>query len=221
MGFMGQLMKGLKKAVNEVDKAAGGKRTPADILASGEHPAKPSAAYESFEGGSYFAEDETGASINVGISFMHSGDFISVGDCGAGELDDVLLYAPQYDDSEKLYSDGDSVSRLLDNAPRIEIVSAPEDDIYEATEAYKATKTPFAEAMMFLPVDKGLFLYKAKYRNKHGEIVYFYAFDRKNTWDNCYIGAKYSPDIMGTALENKLIAAVDEIVSTYKEEIIG
>lgn len=197
------------------------KTTPAEILAYGDRPSKPSVPYDPFETGIYYAEDKNGNDIEVKISFTHSGDFISVGDFGAGELEDVLIFAPQYDDREVLYDDESIIMKLIDESPSIQLVYAPEDKIYNATEAYKSSKTPFADAMEFEPLDRGIFLYKAKIMNRFGSVVYFYAMDRGNIWDNCYLGAVYNPDIMGTALERKVIAAVDEIVSTYKETIIN
>lgn len=39
-------------------------------------------------------------------------------------------------------------------------------------------------------------------------------------WENSYIGVNYSPLLAGTALEAKLMAAVDEAAATYKETIL-
>lgn len=182
------------------------KSTPLDIMNSGNTPAKSSVLYESM----FYDNDSSGNEIEVNYSFNISGDFVE-SDCGAAEIDTYFEYSltsePQDYDPMSPYA-----------VPDIIVCNAAQESIYNAIDAYKKNKT-VPETLAFEPVDNGKIYYKAKI-DYFDRVMYMYGMDRGNNWKNSYIGVTYAKDAIGTPLEAKLIRALDEVVSTYKEEIV-
>lgn len=180
--------------------------TPARILESGTTAAKPS---RQVNGTFYDGED---ADVEVEYSFKLSGDFLAL-ECGADDVDYIAGYLPY---SSEEY--GDKEYSL--NIPYFCITSAAENKICNMIVECKNGGTP-EDALMFLRVsDLGeKFYFKAKIQSGEN-IVYFYALDKGINWDNNYIGVWYNTDVLGTPLEKKLMAAVDEAAATYKETVL-
>ncbi|WP_124098038.1 hypothetical protein [Ruminococcus sp. Marseille-P6503] len=214
-GTVPSLSKMMDNALGMKDKAVGGSsapaenksaRTPERILESGTAAAKPSRLVNEI----FYDGDDT--VIELKYTFMLSGDFLPFRS-GAGEVDYSALYLPY---SSEEHGDNEYDSSL----PCFCIVSAPENEIYDMIESCRNGSVP-DQAFMFLKVsDLGEKIYfKAKVKLR-GNILYFYALDRGMSWENNYIGVSYKPDVMGTPLEKKLMAAVDEAAATYKETIL-
>ena len=135
------------------------------------------------------------------ISFMLSGDFIEFNShC---ELDPAFQYEPDNDADYTGYQD---------DLPHIFI--GPEDQIYEAADAYPADGTETGRD--FRKVEHPYFLFRTKL-DYYGKILYAYAFSAQSEYDHQMLGLEYSPALAGTPLEQKLTAALDEAAATYTE----
>ena len=189
-----------KATVNAAAK--NGKTTDSTLIASGSQPAKEATVFE----GIYFDEAD-GKEVQIKYSFSISGDFIET-EIAAMEVHNSFLYFPLSDDKVD-----------YEKMPYLIIVNAAENFIYNAIEAYKNNKT-IPEALTFEAIDSGKVYYKAKI-NYFGQILYMYALDRGFLWKNSYIGVVYNTDVLDTLLEKKLIAAVDQVAATYKEEVLN
>lgn len=170
------------------------------LLATGELPAKPSELRKEmfYDGGD--------GDIGIEYSFMLSGDFI-FGNCGAAEVDYYAEYCPtgeRLDDEE---------------IPCFCVVNAAEKPIHEMIERYKHGGTPKDVYLFERLSDFGKKVYFRASAPFCQSVYYFYAIDRGLTWKNCYIGVTYGEYARGTALEKKLMNAVDEAVRTYSETI--
>lgn len=182
-------------------------KTPARILESGTTAAKPSRQVnETF----YDGED---AEVEVEYSFKLSGDFLPLESGAADDVDYIAEYLPY---SNEEYGDKEYSSDI----PYFCITCAAEYKISNMIAECKNGGTP-EDALMFLRVsDLGeKFYFKAKIQLGEN-IIYFYALDKGINWDNNYIGVWYNPDVLGTPLEKKLMAAVDEAAATYKETVL-
>lgn len=179
--------------------------TPQEVLDTASIPAKPSReiTYEIFDG--------KDAEIRVKVSFDLSGDFIET-EC---EFDYGAMYLPNCDDDfDDNYSDS--------NTPYFEMVSAPDDEIYYMIDKCRNGGTP-DNAMMFLRVDDmgSRIQFKAKVKNRFGKIEYFYNCQFHDEFNpQSYIGVCYNADVVGTPLEKKLMAAVDEAARTFRREVV-
>ncbi len=198
------------QAVEMKDKALNGSaRSGSDsgTVQKPENPAydNPPAAKPPVEAKEIFYDEDD----EMEFSFMLSGDFVYF-NSGAGEIDYAAAYAPDFNPE----TDDDPYEA---GRPCFLVVSGAENEVYNMIENFKQGKEP-TEAMLFLRVtDLGEKVYfKAKMKLR-GQILYYYALDRGTIWKNNYIGMTYAPEIMGTALEKKLMVAVDEAVRTYKE----
>ena len=151
--------------------------------------------------------DDNNADIDIESSFMLSGDFVE-SRSGAAEIDYCAVYAPE---SNADYEEGDS------SQPVFIIANVAESEIHSIICNYKKGIADSSITKVNLPYDRIYFKAKLSHR---GIITYFYALDRGHMWENSYIGVNYSPSLAGTALEAKLMAAVDEAAATYKETIL-
>ena len=152
--------------------------------------------------------DGEDAEIDVEASFMLSGYFVE-SDSGAGEVDYCAVYAPECTDDYAEY-DG--------SKPVFAVMNAAEREIYDLIENYKKGITDSSCSITKVSLPYSRIYFKAKL-NHRGIITYFYALDRGRIWKNCYIGVNYPTSLAGTALESKIIAAVDEAAATYRETI--
>ena len=171
------------------------KTSPADILSSGNIPAKASTQRkEEFFGG------ETGNDM-FNVSFMLSGDFIEFNShC---EITPSFQYEP-FSDSD--YTDYE------ENLPQIGI--GPDDNIYNAVEEFEENGTLPNDN--YEKCDSDYFSFKCSF-DAYGLKYYAYAFKSGTTREKEMLSLNYLPDICGTELEKKLKAALDEIASTYSE----
>ena len=151
--------------------------------------------------------NDNNADIDIESSFMLSGDFVE-SRSGAAEIDYCAVYAPE---SNSDYEEGDS------SQPVFIMTNVAESEIHSIICNYKKGIADSSITKVNLPNDRIYFKAKLSHR---GIITYFYALDRGHMWENSYIGVNYSPSLAGTALEAKLMAAVDEAAATYKETIL-
>lgn len=173
-------------------------KTPSEILASGNTPAKPSALREHTTFGGENCDEYK-------MTFMLSGDFIEFNShC---ELDPSFQYEPDSDIEFTGYKD---------NHPQL--FFGPCDEIYEAVDEYLEGGTPSCRE--FRKIDNGTFLFSGKF-DYYGTILYAYAFACDSAWDHQLVGVNYNPDVEGTPLEKKLMAALDEAAKTYKEAVVS
>lgn len=220
MGLLDRFLKGAAKKIGEsLDNGAGGianelaeraadalegdrAEPPAEasaLLATGELPAKPSELRKDmfYDGGD--------GDIGIEYTFQLSGDFI-FGDCGAAEVDYYAEYHPT----------GENYGGEI---PCFCVVNAAEKPIHEMIERYKHGGTPKDVYLFERVSDIGKKVYFRVSAPFYQNVYYFYAIDRGLTWKNCYIGVTYGEYARGTALEKKLMNAVDEAVRTYSETI--
>lgn len=181
--------------------------TSPEVLATGNVPAKPSRKVD-FE--IYDGED---GEIRTKVTFDLSGDFLDTD----GDICYIASYLPNIndDDYDSGYSD--------DNTPLFGVVDAPDNKIYELIKKVENGGVP-ENAMMFLPVnDMGpRARFKAKVENR-GKIEYFYycpLYDYMPDFKTCFT-VSYTHNVVGTPLEKKLMAAVDEAVRTMQREVVS
>lgn len=161
-------------------------------------------AEKMFEG-SFYDSDASGNEYNVAYSFMATEDFEEA-DSGALEIDMVLGFHGNCDD-------------MLDMSycpPHIIFCNAPEAQVMNPVKKCLAGESS-DNVMMFMRVtDVPMAVCKAKVK-AFGQIYYLYSVKRGFSENEQYIAACYGTDAVGTALEQRLIDAVDNIVRTYKE----
>lgn len=188
-----------KPAEETVAPAAEEPVTESALLATGALPEKPSELRKDlfYDGG----EGE----IEIEFSFLLSGDFV-FGDCGAAEVD----YYAEYRPTDEKYDE---------EIPCFCVVNAAEKPIHEMIERYKHGGTPKDVYLFERVSDFGEKVYFRANAPFYQNVYYFYAIDRGLTWKNCYIGVTYGENARGTALEKKLMRAVDEAVKTYRETV--
>lgn len=178
---------------------------PEELLTSGNNPPKPSRA----QSDSFLDTDENGGDVEYEYSFMLSGDFLQF-ESHAMEVDYSAVYEP--------YSDGEYGDYEVCK-PVFMIMNAAEENIYNMIERYKREGTPLNAYSFERVKNLGEKVYFKAAVEHHGEILYFYALDRGTIWENCYIGVTYGKNAVGTALERKLKACVDEAAETYRETV--
>ncbi len=180
--------------------AAQTKKTPSEIIASGDTPAKPSVERKTeFFGG------ETGDDM-FDVKFMLSGDFI--------EFNSHCEVMPAYQYEPNSTIEGDLYTGYESNLPHIGI--GPCDDIYDAVEAFEETgELPDSD---YEKCDSEYFAFRCSFDN-YGEKYYAYAFRSGTAREKEMLSVDYLPDIVGTPLEKKLKAALDEAASTYSETL--
>lgn len=180
--------------------------TSPEVLATGNVPAKPSREIE-FE--IYDGED---AEIRVKITFDLSGDFLET----CGDVHYLASYLPTIDDDyDSDYSDS--------NTPLFGVYDADEEIIYNMAEKFDNGGVP-DDAMMFLPIHDmdPRVRFKAKIENR-GVVKYFYycrLYDYIPDFKTCF-SVSYPKNVVGTPLEKKLMAAVDDTVRTMQREVVS
>lgn len=185
-------------APKKAEPAASGvpvKKTPQNIIDSGNIAAKPSVKRETTTFGGEDANDE------INVSFMLSGDFI--------EFDSHCEMMPSF--QYEPYNN-ESYTEYLESYPKIFI--GPYDDVYDAVENNRPIGTGYEK------LDNKYFAFKTKL-NYYGEHLYCYAFRDGTAREREMFGLTYNKDIEGTPLEKKLMAALDEAASTYTETKIN
>ncbi len=182
-------------AVKPQSSAAGtAKATPADIIASGNTPAKPSAEIK----------DKTyGTEGEYDMCYRLSGDFI--------EFNSHCEVIPAY--QYEPFSDEDYTD-FKDNLPQLGI--GPDNDIFDAVE--ELDKSGVLPAGGYEKCDSEYFAFRGSF-DKYGERYYAYAFRTGTAREKEMLFVNYNPDICGTALEKKLKAALDEAALSYKESL--
>lgn len=179
--------------------------TPQEVLDTASIPAKPSRKIE-FE-----VFDGENAEIRVKVTFNLSGDFLET----AGDVHYLASYLPTIDDDyDADYSDS--------NTPLFGVLDVDDEIIYNMAEKFDKGGVP-ENAMMFMPVnDMGpRARFKAKVENR-GKIEYLYycpLYDYMPDFKTCFT-VSYTHNVVGTPLEKKLMAAVDEAVRTMKREVL-
>lgn len=178
---------------------------PQEVLDTASIPAKPSREIE-FE-----IYDGKDAEIRVKITFDLSGDFLET----CGDVHYLASYLPTIDDDyDSDYSDS--------NTPLFGVYDADEEIIYNMAEKFDNGGVP-DDAMMFLPIHDmdPRVRFKAKIENR-GVVKYFYycrLYDYIPNAKTCF-SVSYPKNVVGTPLEKKLMAAVDETVRTMKREVL-
>ncbi|MBQ8515531.1 MAG: hypothetical protein IJ496_09050 [Ruminococcus sp.] len=170
-------------------------KTPDDIIKSASIPAKPSIRRETTFFGGAEGNDE------FAVTFMLSGDFVEFNShC---EIDPSFQYEPFSTDDFTGYND-DLAS----------IGFGPYDPVYCAVEKY--VKDGTASGREFMKSESRYFLFRAKF-DYGNRILCAYAFAPGTSMEYQMLGLNYNPDVEGTPLEKKLIAALDEAAMTYTE----
>lgn len=161
--------------------------TPDKILNSASSPVLPL----------FDVEEESGDKI---YSFKISEDF-TVYDT---RMYPAFQYYPYTDDELEEYEGSLPVIAIGKNAKIAEACRQLEND--ETVDELKITKLLHSD----------YFLFKTTFEEK-GRIVYAYAFSSYTAreWEGFML--TYNPDIKDTALEQKLKAALDTVIRTYKE----
>lgn len=166
-----------------------GRKTPDALLSSGSVPAKPAIRRKT----SAYQDD-----TEYDVSFCLSGDFIEFNShC---EFDPSYQYEP---DNTEDYTE------FNENYPSIFISPDTED----AVEHYRHYGTVGADLEK---LDNEMFLFKARF-TYFGQVMWLYAFSEHSAMNGDVLALLYHPDVVGTPLEKKLIAALDEAAATYTE----
>lgn len=179
--------------------AAPQKKTPPETIASGAAPAK-----SSVERKTEFFGGETGDDM-FDVRFMLSGDFVEFNShC-------EVLPAYQYE-PDSTAAENDLYTGYESNLPHIGI--GPDNDIYDAVEEFENSGVlPDGD---FEKCDSEYFAFRGSF-DAYGLKYYAYAFRSGTTREKEMLSVDYLPDVVGTPLEKKLIAALDEAASTYSE----
>ncbi len=167
-------------------------QTPKEILESGSIPAKPSLLRES-----YFYDGDA----EYIMRFRLSGDFVEFD--SHAEPEACHQYEP-FSDTDFTSYDGCLPYLMFTN----------ENIVDKAVAAFKKNSTVGTECQA---VTNGKMLFRAKLPY-YDRIMVLYGFDRGSSWENFGMCMVYRPDVEGTPLEQKLLAALDEAAATYTEE---
>lgn len=143
-------------------------------------------------------EDEFGEKA---YSFQISSDFTVFN--SHSEMEPSFQYYPFNDDNYNGYDDALPI-----------IAIGPNDKIYDACSQLENGED--VDGLEITPVKSSFFLFKATFE-EYGKINYAYGFssDTAREWEGFILS--YNPDIKGTALEQKLMTALDEAVRSYTE----
>ncbi|MGN1404302.1 MAG: hypothetical protein ACI4XB_08275 [Ruminococcus sp.] len=178
-----------------IPSAQAAKKTDAALLETGSIPAKPSVKRSTC---AYRDDDK------YVVTFQLSGDFVEFNShC---ELDPSYQYEPDCNEEYTEY---------LEHHPEI-FFGAP-DTVYDTIEAYRLNGTAGKD---FTRLENGTFLFKAR-TEYFGDVLWMYAFSEQSAMEGDAVCLQYHPDIVGTPLEQKLIAALDEAAMTYTESKIN
>lgn len=161
---------------------------PSDLLATANIPPKPDFTVNGDNG-------------NKKYSFQLSGDFI--------EFSSHCEFIPSYQ-YEPLSSN--DYTEYDGSLPIIAI--GPGKIIHNAAESFEK-----GEAVTNITVttcDSPYFLFSASFK-EYDKKYYAYAFAKNTAREHEMLCVQYDPKLSGTALEKKLIAAVDKAAATYKE----
>ena len=203
MGFLDSLKKifdTVEDIANSAEKSisapAGTANTVNDnILSTGNTPAKASVKRETTFFGGEEGDDE------FSVSFMLSGDFIEFDShC---ELDPAFQYEPLNKEDYTEHKEG---------LPKVFI--GPLNSVYEAAVRYNESGAPSGED--FESISNGTFLFKEMF-DYFGDAIYTYVFSAVTTQENNAFALTYDRKFIGTPLERKLKAALDEAAATYCE----
>lgn len=173
-------------------------KTPQHILMSGNIPAKPSVPVEKITVGGAKCKEYR-------MSYMLSQDFVEYD--SRSKLVPAYQYEPDY-----RFTGGNAFTESKEGYPKLAF--GPVAEVYMGVEKFLKHRTKFGKA--FRVSDNRNFLFSTKI-DFNGGILYLYAFSEKTIWSHEMIGVLYHPDVQGTTLERKLMAALDEVVRTYQE----
>lgn len=172
--------------------------TPQHILMSGNLPAKPSVLVN---------KDTVGGEKckMYKMSYMLSQDFI--------EYDSKSELVPAYQyEPDSVPRGGIALIEKKENYPKLAF--GPVAEVYLGVERFLKRRAKFGKD--FRASDNRNFLFSTKIDFK-GRILYLYAFSNTTIWSHEMMGMIYNPDVQGTPLEKKLMAALDEVARTYQE----
>ena len=143
-------------------------------------------------------EDEFGEKA---YSFQISEDFTVFN--SHSEMDPSFQYYPFNDENYDGYDDALPI-----------IAIGPNDKIYDACSQLENGET--VDGLNITPIESDFFLFKVTFE-EYSKITYAYGFSSGTAreWEGFMLS--YNPDVKGTALEQKLITALDEAVKSYKE----
>ncbi len=197
MGLFDSLKKILETAEN-VAKTVASEAAAPETSDSGlypDAPAKPSVKRTT----TFFGGPEGDDAFDV--SFMLSGDFIEFNShC---ELDPAYQYEPDNDEDYTEYKEG---------LPSI--FFGPFDPAYTAAQKYEASRAlPNADCET---VENDAFFYKGMF-DYYGQAMYAYVFAAGTPMEYQVLALTYDRKCVGTPLEQKLKAALDEAAATYTE----
>lgn len=109
----------------------------------------------------------------------------------------------------------DRLTEYNDNLPAFSI--SPKDLILDTIKSFESGEA--VSGVDIRTYDSPYFLFSTRFE-KCGKMVYAYTFSPDTKREKEVLCIRYSPEISGTALESKLMAAVDHAAATYKEENI-
>ncbi len=169
--------------------------------------AKPSVRreYDSFH---YTGDDQ----YTVKVSFMLSGDFVQ-SESSAAEIEAIYPYAPDYVDpeGEDFLPEGE-----WDGNPYF-MVSCDINEVYVSVNEYLESGT-VKKAQNVCPANKGVMLFRAEF-SYYGKILVCYCFKSEKRDSPCGFCMVYDKSVRNTALEKKLLAALDEAAETFEERL--
>ncbi len=161
--------------------------------------AKPSVQRETTFFGGETGDDE------YRITFMLSGDFVEFN--SHSEWDPSYQYEPT--------CTGD-YTEFRSGLPCI--FFGPVDEAYAAAETYLAGGRP--DAKEFIEMADDSFLFRIKLPMGKAETLCAYVFAKGTPLEQQVLGLTYPNGMVGTPLERKLIAALDEAAQTYTQTLV-
>ncbi len=161
--------------------------------------AKPSVQRETTFFGGETGDDE------YRITFMLSGDFV--------EFDSHCEWDPSYQYEPTCTED---YTEFRSGLPCI--FFGPVDEAYAVAETYLAGGRP--DAKEFIESDEDAFLFRIKLPMGNSEMLCAYVFAKGTPMEQQVLGLSYPNGMVGTPLERKLIAALDEAAQTYTQTLV-
>lgn len=157
----------------------------------------------------HYTEDDK---YTVKASFMLSGDFVQ-SESSAAEIEAIYPYAPDYVDpeGEDFLPEGE-----WDGNPYF-MVSCDINEVYVSVNEYLESGT-VKKAQSVRPANKGDMLFNAEF-SYYGKILVCYCFKSEKRDSPCGLCMVYDKSVKNTALEKKLLAALDEAAETFEERL--
>lgn len=157
----------------------------------------------------HYTEDDK---YTVKASFMLSGDFVQ-SESSAAEIEAIYPYAPDYVDpeGEDFLPEGE-----WDGNPYF-MVSCDINEVYVSVNEYLESGT-VKKAQSVCPANKGDMLFRAEF-SYYGKILVCYCFKSEKRDSPCGLCMVYDKSVKNTALEKKLLAALDEAAETFEERL--